>query len=443
MQLGPPTRTTALRTRLSAAAAALLALGPGVAHADDAVPRWQVNASALGYTERNRTSVMEPYLRVTRLFPGGQTLSARLGIDTMTGATPSGAMPSGRIQTTTGPSGTVKIIPAGQVPLYPFRDQRYSLDLDWQKPLPAYITSALGVHLSREKDYQSVGVNSKLSVELMNRLTTVTVGAGLNRDSIFPVSGGDSEHGEHEEGDDDFRPSGLASSVAATTAEDVALGSLPTSTKRVTSWLGGVSRVLTRRWILGVTASSTREHGYLTEPYKVVSLLDEGGYTTGTTPEARPSARNRADVFTSSVYHLTDDVVYLSHRYYWDDWGIRSNTVDLKYRRELENSRYLQPHLRFYRQGPADFYSYGLRNNEPPPQFVSSDYRLGWLTTVTAGATYGFVIPKYPGEFSIRAEYIRQTGKARPRDAIGVQRQFDLVPPVGIGTVTFTYSIEF
>ena len=34
-------------------------------------------------------------------------------------------------------------------------------------------------------------------------------------------------------------------------------------------------------------------------------------------------------------------------RFYRDDWGMRSNTFDLKYRDELEDGAYLQPHIRY------------------------------------------------------------------------------------------------
>jgi len=302
-----------------------------------------------------------------------------------------------------------------------FKDVRAALDVEWKKPLGSLLTSTTGAHFSREKDYQSAGANVKFSVDLDHRLTTLTAAAGFNRDGVFPQGGA---------------PVGLTDGSAL-----IGTGS---QSKHVTSGLVGISHVLTRRWMVAVNAAHTAESGYLTEPYKVVSLLDRRtGFTVGQLTEKRPSTRNRSDILTNSVYHLTDDVLYLTYRYYWDDWGVRSNTFDVKYRHELEDNRYLQPHVRFYSQTPAEFFQFGLIKGLPAPNFATSDYRLGPLRTLTIGTTYGFQLADYPGEFSLRAEYIRQWGDGHPADAVGVQRTFDLFPSLSIGSLTAGYSIQF
>ena len=63
--------------------------------------------------------------------PDGQTFSAQFGLDLMTGASPSGALPSSQAQTITSPSGSVTTIPAGTRPTHMFEDTRGSLDLEW------------------------------------------------------------------------------------------------------------------------------------------------------------------------------------------------------------------------------------------------------------------------------------------------------------------------
>jgi hypothetical protein len=421
MQLDAPGRPSSLRSKLGAAACLLLASGmPAVARAD-AGATTRLDASALLYGEKNRANVVEPNVRVTRLFPDGQSLSAQLGIDAITGASPSGAMPSGRIQTTTTPSGNVTTLPPGQIPLSPFKDTRGSLDLEWQKPLGTLFKSTAAGHFSREKDYQSLGASAKFSLDLMHRLTTVTAGGGFNRDGVFPVGG-----------------------TPVPLSDGSTLLGTGSNSKRVTTGMVGVSRVLTRRWMMAVNASRTLERGYLTEPYKVVSLVDpDSGVTVGQLTEARPSTRNRTSVLASSVYHLTTDVLYSSYRFYWDDWGVRSHTVDLKYRHELGDQAFVQPHLRVYTQTAADFFGFGLLKDSPLPASATSDYRLGPLRGVTLGATYGFHVPDYPGEFSVRAEYLRQWGDGHPRDAVGVQRQLDLMPPLDIGSLVIGYTLQF
>ena len=437
MQLDAPNRASSIRGTLGTAACMLLAsAAPALAQTESGAVT-QIDGTLLLYGEESRANVTEPTVRVTRLYPSGRALSGQIALDVITGASPSGAMPSGvaspagggeeddapRVQTVTAASGGAgggESSPS-DIPLATFQDTRFAFDGDWTEPLGRLLRSTLGAHFSREKDYQSIGVSAKCSMDMMQRLTTVTIGGGYNQDLVFPVGG----------------------TRVPLSDSTVVVGTDPNS-KHVGGGLVGVSRILTRRWMISVTGSRNVERGYLTEPYKVVSLLDPiTGIPSGELTENRPSTRTRSDFLTSTVYHLARDVVYLSHRYYWDDWGVRSNTGDLKYRRELSGGSYLEPHLRYYSQTAADFFSFGLVAGQPIPAYVTSDYRLGPLKSATIGATYGFHLPNDPGEFSIRAEYIRQFGDGHPSDAVGVQAGFDLMPPVNIGSLVAAYTVSF
>jgi hypothetical protein len=421
MQLTPAGRTTALRARLGAAACLLLASGMPAATRADSGATTQLDATALLYGEQNRANVVEPTARITRRFADGQSLSAQFGFDVITGASPTGAAPSGQVQTTTSASGNVTTVAAGSVPLNAFKDSRYAGDLEWQKPFLRSFLSTLGGHVSREKDYQSLGASGKLSVDLLQRRTTLTAGGGVNRDRVFPVGGiflGLS---------DGSTPFGSASAA-----------------KDVSTVMLGLSQVVTRRWLVGLNATRTFERGFLTEPYKVLSVVDPvTGVPSGQLTEKRPSTRDRRSLLASSTYHLAEDVLYLSYRDYRDDWQVRSHTLDGRYRHELGNDSYLEPHLRYYTQTAAGFYRIGLLGGEPLPEYATADYRLGAMRSVTVGATYGFRLPGRPGEWSVRAEYIGQSGNGHPNEAVGIQREFDLFPTVGIGSLLVGYSIGF
>jgi len=420
--------SSSIRSKLGAAVCVLLASGaPAIARADAGAT--QLDASLLIYGEQARAKVYEPTVRVTRLFPDGQSLSGQLGLDVITGATPSGALPTGvstpapggpeEVQTVTAASGSgSSFTDPAAIPTARFHDTRAALDVDWQKPL-GLLTSVVSGHFSREGDYQSVGMSSKLSLEVLHKLTTLTAGAGFNDDNVFPRGG-----------------------TRLPLSDSTIIVSDSWNPKKVRGGLVGISQILTRRWMIGVNGSRSVERGYLTDPYKVVSLMDPStGLPVGQLTEKRPDRRERNDIFTSSVYHLLRDVVYLSHRYYWDSWGVRSNTVDLKYRHELQDSVFLQPHLRYYAQSAADFFRFGLVQGAPVPSLISSDERLGPLRTATVGATLGFTLPNTPGEWSVRAEYIRQFGSGHPGYVVGIQRDFDLFPPENIGSLVLSYSL--
>lgn len=416
MQLTPGS----VRARLSTAAVLLLSSGVPAAAAEGGATT-RIEAGGLLYGEASRANVVEPTVRVTRIGADGQTLSAGVALDVITGASPTGAMPAGRVQTTTTPSGNLKTTPADAIPTNAFHDVRGELDLEWSRPVLPLLTTTLGTHFSREKDYQSLGTSGKAALDLFQRLLTVTVGGGYSRDAVMP------EGGTHAGLDD-------GGTVVSTSAQR----------KEVGEGVLGLSRVLTRRWLVGVSASRTSERGYLTEPYKVVSLVDPvTGMTTGSVTEKRPGARERRALMGSSVYHFTDDVLYASYRWYRDDWGVRSHTLDLKYRRELANESFLQPHVRFYTQTQADFFHFGLRDGDALPAYASSDFRLGPLRSATLGATYGFRSPIGPGgEITVRAEYLVQWGAGHPASAIGVQKSYDLFPAESIGSLVIGYTLE-
>lgn len=419
MQLDSPKRSPGFRGRMSAAACLLLASGT-TARADP-LAKWQLDGSGLLYGELSRTNVIEPTARITRLFSGGQSLSAAFGIDVVTGATPTGGIPSTTVQTTTTPSGRVQTQSVGTVPTSKFSDTRAVLDLGWVKPWSSWLATDIGAHYSKEKDYQSLGGNGKVSISFMRGLTTLTVGGGYNDDTVTP------HHG-----------------TRAPFSDGTVILDNDSNPKKVSSGLVGLSRVLTRRWMVGLTASRTNERGYLTDPYKVLSLVDStSGDPGGVITENRPATRDRRDVLVSSVYHFQTDVLYASDRYYWDDWGIHSNAIDLRIRHDLEGNKYVEPHVRYYYQTQASFFRYALVQGAPLPDFASADYRLGDLQTLTLGGTYGFQLPHAPGEVTIRAEYMRQWGNSYPKDAIGTEQMTDLSPPVQIGSLVVAYSVQF
>ncbi|MFI5372656.1 MAG: DUF3570 domain-containing protein, partial [Candidatus Eisenbacteria bacterium] len=130
MQLSGAQGPAPLRGRLGAAAWLLITAGlPAVAHASPEDPRWMFEGSGLYYSEKDRATVIEPVARVTRLFAAGREISAQLALDAITGASPSGAVPNGEMQTVTSASGSVSSQPAGQIPTSSFHDFRGALDL--------------------------------------------------------------------------------------------------------------------------------------------------------------------------------------------------------------------------------------------------------------------------------------------------------------------------
>ena len=230
-------------------------------------------------------------------------------------------------------------------------------------------------------------------------------------------------------------------------------------TKTLSDFIIGITQVVNRKTIVQLNYTLGLTDGYQNDPYKIVSVIDPATglpatgsgssffdtASTGNLPyvyESRPDSRQRNSLYFKAVHHLSEDVINASYRYFWDDWGIASHTLDFRYRYELKNS-YLQPHVRYYTQDAADFYTHNLQlGSDVDPvtgaasrQHASNDYRLAKLTTSTLGLKYGMPL-SHDSELAIRGEFIKQTvsndgvpaGEETPDlDAVVLQLNYSLL----------------
>lgn len=328
----------------------------------------------------------------------------------LTGATPNGAHASSVPQVFTTPSGESSYTAQpGETPLDgSFKDTRVALGADWTVPFNRTSRVKLGLNGSTEYDYLSLGVSATYLQDFNNKNTTLTAGLAYNNDTISPVGGVP-----------------LALSPMRQPGETNRVGG--DDTKTVTDLILGITQVINRKTLMQLNYAMGMQDGYLTDPYKIVTvvnpvtglpdntaLLNVNADALPYVYEKRPDSRQTNSIFFKTTHHFTRDVVYFTYRYFWDDWGITSNTFDLKYRYEIGRS-YLQPHVRYYLQDAADFYRHNLvqgtdvdANGNALLGNVSSDYRLAKLTTTTLGLKYGYALGDN-SELSIRGELMNQS----------------------------------
>ena len=116
-----------------------------------------------------------------RNFVDERTLTLGLGIDSLTGATPIGAIPFAGPQTFTSPSGSqVRTTPANEIPLdESFLDTRYSISAGWQQPFGRLNKFGVGLTASGEYDYLHLGLNASVSRDFNNRNTTLSLATAI------------------------------------------------------------------------------------------------------------------------------------------------------------------------------------------------------------------------------------------------------------------------
>jgi hypothetical protein len=429
-------RQRLIGARLAAATCALLGQVPsGPVAAQEAAQElapWDIDTSMLLYTEsdsRVRDLSINGVLR--KELREDAFLGITFALDTLTGASPSGAVPATSVQTFTRPSGNAEYtIAPGEQPLDDtFQDTRVALGASWEWPVTRLALLSVGASFSDEYDYTHTGLNAKVARDFNNRNTTLSFGVALANDSINPVGGSPVP----------FAPM-LAVSDAASKRGN--------QSKDVTDVLLGVTQVLNRNTILQLNFSLSESDGYLTDPYKVLSVVDPVSGTPVAGPpgsgrflylyESRPETRDKESLYALLKRNIGGNVVDVSYRYMTDDWGIDSQTVDLHYRWNLDSGRYLTPHLRFYSQTAADFYETVLFDGAPLPGFASADYRLGELDGITYGIKFGK--DRGSGGWSARLEWYRQTGSPKANARVGALEGFNLYPDLDALIAQFSYQ---
>lgn len=160
--------------------------------------------------------------------------------------------------------------------------------------------------------------------------------------------------------------------------------------------------------------------GYLDDPYRI--------------RDVRPDSRQQLALVARSRYFLSGvkAALHCDYRYYHDDWGLDSHTLELAWYQSFSNAFRLSPRLRYYSQGQADFYvdtDSGAREGEQ-----SSDFRLS-----TYGAIgYGLGAEYYDADFSLNVYIERYESRAD----YGLE-SYTKANPFLVDYTSFTLGIDY
>jgi len=228
-------------------------------------------------------------------------------------------------------------------------------------------TYSLGFTNSTERDYISNTPHFTISQDMFGDLTTVTLGFSSSRNTV---------------------------------GENVGSAEVPNvvwvGTAQSRSYSLGLSQIITRNLIGGVTVDVITDAGYLANPYRFIRFVDDSagnskGYSLGS--QIYPETRTSTAVEGRAKYYLPyRAAATVSYRYFRDTWGITSDTVEFGYTQPIRNIWILEGTVRLYEQGHANFYSdlFPFANSQ---NFMSRDKELAASKNVTLGAkaTYAFL----------------------------------------------------
>ncbi|MFK7732573.1 MAG: DUF3570 domain-containing protein [Pseudomonadales bacterium] len=426
-----------IRVALATASCALVQPMAVQAEDEHTIGDWDIGAALLFYNEPDRVQAIEPVVTARKHIDTDEWLNLKLTVDSLTGSSGSGAVPTSRPQTFTNPSGDGRYtIGANETPLDDtFLDTRVALNASWEKPIAADTTMVLGGNVSKEYDYFSVALSSTFARDFRAGNTTVLAGLAAEFDQADPVGGVPIPFGEMAE-QDGAQPRGASS-----------------DDKIVIDAVLGVTQIIDENSLFQLNYSVSQSDGYLTDPYKIISVVDA---TTGiplfrnaNSPdlpvavfENRPDTRLKHSLYGQYKRFLSGDVMDISYRFMTDDWGIDSHTIDARYRWKLSDSTHLTPHIRVYQQSAADFYQRFYISGDQPTAgdanaYGTSDYRLGEFTAYTIGLEYGMELAR--SSWSVAVEYYLQSGD-EPAGKFGELLNQELYPDVDAMMLRLIYD---
>ncbi|TQV84985.1 DUF3570 domain-containing protein [Aliikangiella coralliicola] len=427
-------RKFSIADKLAVAATALVGSSVNAEAEED---EWSFVGSILVYDEPDRVKAVEALLLAEKNYDETAKLTYKVVLDTLTGASANGAIAQNQIQTFTRPSGNGQYtIAPRETPLDDtFRDTRAQLNLSWSDVLGEDDRYTVGTNLSREYDYHSITVSGEYAKDFDRKNTTLSVGASFAFDSVLPEGG---------------RPLAFSSMVInqGQFANDAAFRNAFNATRidgdgsiDTAELLLGWTQIVNRRTIVQFNYSFADMSGYLTDPFKVLSVVNNNAISQDYVYENRPDSRTQHTLFGLVKHHLEESVLDFSYRFLTDDWEIDSHTLDFRWHFFSRDNTFWEPHIRFYQQSAADFYRPYLVENEALPEYASADYRVGEMTAWTLGLKYGFTING--GKRSeVRVEYYKQMPEASGAEVVAAAESLDLYPEVDAMTVLFTYFFQ-
>ena len=395
----------AIRRGLVAASCALLGVAransqelsePAVhAESGEGANQWVIDSALSYYQEKGRIRVIEPIVDAVKDFQDGQILNLQFVVDSLTGATPNGAVTSFLPQTWTNASKAAHTYTTapGTLPVDPFyHDVRVAASGSWQLPLSRAMSWTVGAKISYELDFLSLTGSASIARNFNEDNTTLSFGLYEENDTIRPIGG---------------------VPLPGSDASFVLRERIGHQSRNDVGALIGLVQVMNRHWLAQVNLSFDRASGYMNDPYKILSVVDAGGLTTGYLNERRPGQRTRASLYVDNRVGWQRQSVNLAVRYFGDDWGVRSSTARIRYRwYNSDQTAYWQPSLRWYRQTAANFYRPWVSLSAVGEfTYESADGRLGAFHALTYGLQYGidigtpYVRPRW---LTVRIQYYRQ-----------------------------------
>jgi hypothetical protein len=253
-------------------------------------------------------------------------------------------------------------------------DTRFYPSFGWSmENLKKGTTVGAGLSFSTEFDYQSIGANINFSKKTNNRNGEFTAKAQAYFDRvslIYPVelrtagTGGGSGGGEHENN-------------YAGTPRNSFSGSL------------SYSQIINQRLQIMFIADLIYQKGYLGLPFHRVYFTDNSVHV-----ENLPGTRMKIPLGFRASYFIGDHIILKAfYRYYHDDWGLASHTIDVETPVKITPFLSITPFYRYYKQTAVDYFA-PYKTHKASDQYYTSNYDLSAFNSNFYGLGFRVAPPK-------------------------------------------------
>lgn len=201
----------------------------------------------------------------------------------------------------------------------------------------------------------------------------------------------------------------------------------------------GLTQIVGKSTVLDLSFGYARGTGFMENPYKVMTLVfvdpDTLEGETRAVLEQRPDERNQFSFGARLAQYIEplDAAWHFNYRFNHDDWGINAHTFESDWVQPLGSGWKVTPHVRYYSQSAADFYSPFLlikqafskvvfvpgvgitrqrADDSVLPANFSSDHRLSGFGTLSGGVS---ISKEFTKGFTLEAgfEYYTHEGRLK------------------------------
>jgi Protein of unknown function (DUF3570) len=231
----------------------------------------------------------------------------------------------------------------------------------------------LNASFSKEFDYTSFGIGASFNKKSKNNNREFGIKAQAYLDKVSLVY------------PNELIPAATTSGASSSHGES----RYPKTSRNTFSSSLSYSQVVNKNFQLMFLLDLVSQNGYLSLPFHRVYFKDGSVHL-----ENLPNTRFKIPVGLRANYFLGDKIILRTfYRYYKDDWGLNSHTIDLETAIKITPFFSVTPFYRFYNQTAIKYYA-AYKLHTAAEQYSTSNPDLSKFNSNFFGAGFRFAPPK-------------------------------------------------